>query len=890
MSFLGRTFRYESRKSELSEELRSHLEMAVADRIAGGESPAEARAAAQREFGNVPLVEDVTRATWGWLWLERILQDVAYAFRQFRRAPGFAASVIGTLALGIAAATAMFTVVDHVLLRPLPYRDADRLVAINQFEPKSQLHFGGLWQDIEQWEARSKSIEQFALFARLDGSNFLSKDTTAIQISGVRISANLFTTLDVEPSLGRNFALGSISSDAGTNSGAIILSDTVWRQVYGADPSILGKSVAINKTAYTVIGVMPAGFVFPANPRSPQVWVPLTLGKFDRSRDYTSSSYDVIGRLRPGVSVKSANAEIGTIQKSLLSNYKDSGIREQRSDARAQSYSDSLVDASLRKALLALLAASGVLWLIAAVNATNLLLARSAARQREIAMRGALGASRWRIVQQFLIEGVILSSAATLLGTAIALTAVRLSRSVVPKHLDVDLSIHVNFAILAVLCGLTILTAVASSIWPALLAVRVPIEPALKQGSLQSGIGRRHKRIRSLLVAIEVAMSLTLLMSCGLLLRTIYTLRHVPLGFRTDHVIVANLTPPTYRFSGQNIVVNLYQPLLDRVKHIDGVQAAGLMSEVPLGQSFRMELTMAMSAVKGGPANRSFASSLKSVTPDTQRIFGFPMLAGRFFNDSDTAKSQPVVVVNRALAELYSPGSKDLSAIIGHEMMGRTVIGVLNDQRQTKVAEPSRPEVEICLLQLTPDNGLYQPSTIAMDLAVRTSRAPAAVIPELRAILGQAAPELVNANFTTMEQIAEDSYGSQRLAAHLLEFFAASALLLSVAGIYGLLAWIVAQRMREMGVRIALGARRGNLLWLVLRQAGFMLFIGIAAGMALAWSSARLLADFLYGVSARDGWTLAAAASLLFASGMVAAWLPARRAAHADPMQALRAE
>lgn len=891
MSFLGRIFRFESRKSDLDDELRSHLEMAIADRIAAGESREEARATAQREFGNLPLIEDVTRATWGWLWLERILQDVAYAFRQIRRSPGFAVSVIGTLALGIAAATAMFTVVDHVLLRRLPFSDPDEVVAVQAADMKASSYHDSPWQDVEQWIAQARSFREIAFYNAMGGRNFLTGQANSPQVYAVRASSNLFSTLGVRPSLGRDFTPEPIGPSAGHNTGTVILSDAIWKAALDSDPAIIGKSISINEKSYTVIGVMPSDFDFPFTGKSPKVFLPIALGEYDKVRDYMSPNYSVIARLQRGVTVKAATAEISTIQKRLVPNYTDPRVRQQHADAAVRPYVDVLVAADLRKALLALLAAACVLWLIAAVNVTNILFARSAARQREIAMRGALGANRLRILQQFLIEGFLLSGMAALLGTVLAFAAIRMSRSFVPEHLNVDLSTHINLTILAALCALTVLAGVLLSAWPALLAVRIPIEPALRQGSFQAGTGLHHKRLCSVLVAVEVAMSLTLLIACGLLLRTVYSLRLVPLGFHTDHVIVANLALPAFRYTGQNMVANLYQPLLDRVKHIDGVEAAGLMSEVPLGQSFNIELTLAMSDVKNGPASRSFTSSLKSVTPDIQRIFGFPMLAGRFFNDSDTATSQPVALVNRAFAQLYSPSAKDPTAIIGQKLMGdRVIVGILNDQRQAKVAEPSKPEVEICLSQLAPGNGMYQPATMAMDLAVRTDRPLAAIIPELRTVLRQASPELANATFTTMDKVVEDSFGSQRLAAHLLEFFAGSALLVSVAGLYGLLAWVVAQRTREMGVRIALGARRGNLLWLVLRQAGLMLLVGIVAGGALAFSLTRFFASYLYGVSAHDGWTIAAASLLLFFCGMIAAWLPARRAARVDPIQALRAE
>ncbi len=892
MSLWSRIFGYDSRKRELGAEIETHLRMAIADRVARGETAEEARAAALRELGNVPLIEDVTRATWGWVRLERLLQDLGYALRQMRRSPGFATTVIGTLALGIGAAAAMFTVVDHELLRPLPYRDAGRLVVIQEHGAKERGSWGTPWLDIEQWMAQSRAFSQIAFYRGMSGRNFLEgSGGGAMQIGGTEVSPNLFATLGAEPSLGRDFLQEPVGFGASKNAGTVILSDAAWKEAYGADAAIVGKSVRINDKSYIVVGVMPPGFEYPFGSirfgvSSPQVWTTITLGERDKKR---GSTYTVIARLRPGVSVEEADAEISTIQKRIAPAYTDAALREQHSEADVERYADALVAADLKKALLALLAAAGVLWLIASVNATNLLLARGAARQREVAMRGALGASRARILQQFLVEGLVLSGTAALLGTGLALGAVRFFERVRPVHLNLDLSAHLNLTILAVLCGLTLLTALVSSAWPAWLAVRAPIEPALKQGGVQSGSGRRHNRVRSMLVAFEVALSLALLVACGLLLRTIYTLRHVPLGYRTDHILVAHLAIPSYQYSSENMVAELYQPLLKRVQHLHGVEAAGYMSEVPLGQSFNIQLGLYMNG-------RFIHAALKPVSPDIERIFGFRMAAGRFFNDGDTATSQPVVVVNRAFAKIYSPDQHDPAAIVGQSFWNMRkgvpmkIIGILGDERQAKIGEPSQPEVEICLPQLTPESGVYQPATMGMDLAVRTERAPEAMIPALREVLGQANAELAHASFDTMNQVVEESFGSQRMAAHLLEIFGGAALLLSIAGLYGLLGWVVAQRTREMGVRIALGARRGNLLWMVMRQAGAMLLAGVAAGTGMAWLCARFVRSYLYGVSAHDGWTLAGAALLLCASGLLAAYVPARRAAKVDPMVALRAE
>jgi predicted permease len=879
-----------TRKKELDEEIASHLRMAIADRVARGATEEGARAAAEREMGNLPLAKDVTRETWGWVWLERLGQDVRYALRQMRRSPGFAATAVGTLALGIGAAAAMFTVVDHVLLRTLPYKDAGRLVQLQEGGRDAKTFFNTPWVDLAQWRAENRSFEDIAFSTGMSGRTYLQGNSSALLVAGTEVSENLFAMLGAKTELGRGIIAEQPSFGAVKNAGTIVLSDAVWRSAFGGDKGIVGRVVRLNDKPYTVTGVMPAGFRYPAgDSANGQVWTAIQLGAKDQGRDYDSEHYEVIARLRRGVKLETAIVEMATIQKRVAAQYQDAELREDHSVLQVERYGNTLIGKDVKKALLALLAAAGVLWLIASVNVTNLLLARSMARQREIAMRGALGASRGRVMQQMIVEGLMLSGCAAVLGIGLALSAIRLTGAIAPIHLNVDFSTHVDFTILAALCGLTLLSAVLSSAWPALIAVRAPIEPALKQGGQQAGSGRRHNRLRSGLVAIEVAMSLTLLVACGLLLRTIYTLRHVPLGYRTDHIIVANLSIPSYRYVNKNVTASLYQPLLERTQQLHGVEAAGLISEVPLGQTFNIMLGLYMNG-------HNIFASLKTASPDIQQIFGMKMLAGRFFNHDDTPTSAGVAVVNPAFARLYAPDKRDPNSLLGLTVWNlrkgtpARIVGVLDNERQKSVAEPSQPEVEVCLCQISPGASVYNPVTIAMDLAVRTEQPTEEMIPQLRDLLRQASPELANSTFSTMDQIVEDSFGSQRLAAHLLEIFGGSALLLCVGGLYGLLAYVVTQRTREMGVRIALGAQRANLLWLVMRQAGAMLLVGVVAGVGLALASGRLVTGFLYGVKAHDGWTLAGAAVLLFLSGMLAAYLPARRAAGVNPMEALRAE
>ena len=742
-------FGTERQKSDLDEEIASHLAMAAADKLDRGADAQTALQEAQREFGNLALVMDVTHqaANRGWLWLERLLQDIRYGLRQMRRSPGFAAAVIGTLALGIAAATAMFAVVQSVLLRSLPYPHASQLVRIYEAPvDENPEHGTGLpLLDIAEWRRQVRSLQQIAYYTDfVDGRAFIGRSKPSTEVSPILVSPNLFHTLGVQPQLGPGIPDTPETFAKSTNANTVVLSDIVWRSVFDADSNIIGKTVQINDKPYTVTGVMPRGFLFPYENWMPQVWMPITLSARDQVRKNDTPSYNIIGRLRSGIKSANAQAELSTIQQHVAQNYIDADQRARASHVEVFPYSGTLVEASTQHALYALLAAAMLLSLIACVNATNLLLARALARQREMAMRGALGASRWRLTQQLLIESCVLSGIAAFLGSALAVVALRFFHHTLNRTLPFAISASINLPVLGALLLLTLLSAALAALWPAWIASHSPIEPALRQGGPQSGTSRSHHRLRGGLVIAEIAMSLTLLAACGLMLRTIYVLRNVPLGFRTDHIVVANLAVPIYRFSKVNATTDLYEPLLGRVQHMPGIDAAGLMTDVPLGHTFMMQLSMYADDKSEHPTTTVF---FKAASPELQQVFGFKMLAGRYFNTFDTAASDPVVVVNRAFVRAYSPHEQDLNKTVGTKLMklnGKesqqaTIIGILDDFRQRSVDRPPEPEVEVSISQMTPTSGFYTSiEGIAMDLAVRTHRPVSQVIPELREALRQA--------------------------------------------------------------------------------------------------------------------------------------------------------
>jgi predicted permease len=797
----------------------------------------------------------------------------------------------------LGATAAMFTVVERVLLQTLPYKDSGRLAAIRESGRRGDETWVP-WLDIEAWKQKTRSFEEIGFFNLATGRPFLQGDGGAQQIGHYLASENLFRVLGVEPAMGAGFPGDKSAGFAASgDENTIVLSDAAWRDSFGADAKILGRVVKINDHSYTVVGVMPRGFRFPMEGTNPQVWTPVWLKDDDKTRTHRSPTYTVVARLGSGVSVASADAEMKAVQVDVAKEYTDPYDRDLVVSAKVERYGDTLVKVDVKRILLALFGASGVLWLIACVNVTGLLLARGTARQREIAVRGALGASRGRIVQQLLLEGLMWSAGASVLGLALAVGLRKVFSHGLTTQLQVEGAMP-NGKAIAVLVVLTVVSAVVSSMWPALVSARASIEPALRQGAAQSGGSTRsHHRVRALLVVAQIAMSLMLLVSCGLLLRTIYALRHAPLGFRTDHIIVGNMAIPAYKFAGQDMTTEFYKPLLERVKAMPGVESASLMTQVPLGHTFNMIFSF---SAEGNGADavkrRDFRAQFRAVGPEMQKVFGFAMAKGRFFNEGDTAGSQPVVVVNRAFVREFS-ASNDPEKIMGQRLMSlekdkpAIVVGVLDDTRQVSVAEQSQPEIEVCLPQLTPTSGFYKSAEgIAMDIAVRTERSPASIVPDLRELMRRSNSELGNTKFTTMDQIVEDSYGNQQVVARLLMVFGGSALLLCLAGLYGLLAYLVTQRTRELGVRIALGARRGQVMWLVMRQASRMLIAGSIAGLVLAYFTSRFVGSFLYEVKPHDGWTLALVSTLLLASGLAAAYLPARRAAAVDPMEALRAE
>ncbi|MDR5727645.1 MAG: ABC transporter permease [Terriglobia bacterium] len=825
--------------------------------------------------------------------------DLRYALRQLRKAPGFAVTAILVLALGIGANAAMFAVLNAVLLRPLPYADVNRLVVPKIFDKHGRPMFGAMYPDIEEWQLRTHALSGIAYTT--DNNRFIDAPHSGGSVSNVESSSNLFSVLGVQPQIGRTYGLAE--QTPGKNH-VVVLSHEAWDSYFRLDPKVLGKTIKLDGQPYIVIGVMPRRFSYPFSggraqvwATETQVWTPLPLTPEMAIRSGMLASYQAIGRLNRGVSLAVAQRELNNLQHGIAKEYPASYAYPVPMSVQVQSCRASLT-AQFRSSLLILEAACLVLWLIACANLAGLLLVRGSARQRQTAVRAALGASRTRLLWQTLSESLLLSLSAAGVGIGLAEAALHVFRHALLQRVSIIRDIHLNYPVLLALGAFSIVSAVVCGVIPALMTARIPALQALQQGGMHCSTDRRQKYLRDGLIVIEIALSLTLLVACGLLLRTLYAMRHESLGIRTDHVLTADFNIPSYQYRNANLVTQLYQPLLIKTQQLPDVQAASLSTSVPLDAGFWVQLSLygdAKEASRPNAENKLINAQLNVATPDLQRVFGFRMLQGRFFDAHDTSTSQPVVVVNQAFANAWSPDSPALGKQLMNLHKGKDsreiVIGVMDNLPQRSLAQQRGPQVWICLPQLIPGDNLYQAvATVHMQLAVRTREQPEVVIPEIRNLLGQLAPQLRGVKIESMNQVVEDSMGDQNLAAHLLELFGGTALLITLAGLYGSLLYAVNLRRREMAVRLAVGAQRADILRLILWRAAILLLIGVAAGTALSYATGRFLRSYLYKVHPGDWLTLLSACLLLAACGLLAAYVPARRAAMTEPIEILREE
>jgi putative ABC transport system permease protein len=816
-----------------------------------------------------------------------MIQDLRQALRAFWKSPGFTAVAVLTLALGIGANTAIFSIVNAVLLRPLPFRDPSRLVELSEYDTRrgDVSSVGSIsYPDFADIRSLNHSFESVAAF---DSEDFtLTGAGEASHVKVATVSTSLFGLLGVRPSLGREFAEGE---DAAGHHVAV-LSDGFWRRRFNADPAIIGHSLNLNGRTYTITGIMPAGFQFPVEAEPEDLWVTFSHhAEVDDPGDTPVTTQrgdhflNVIARLKSTVAMEQANADLASIAHVLAQQYPKTNLYNGM-DARTEI--DFLVGET-RKPLLVLFGAVGLVLLIACANVANLLLARATGRVREIAIRSALGASRGRVIQQLMAEALTLSVAGALLGTVVAIWSLDAILSLYPSNLPRAASVGIDYRVLLFSAGLAIVTGVLFGLVPALQVSRPNLTEAIGEGSRSSTPGRTHKRLRAGLVIAETALGMTLLMGAGLLMRSFNRLSHVNLGFNADHVLTANfdLSETRYNPDQQDQFV---RELISRLKVLPGV--TGVAGSVPLpisDNNFSISFNLLDHPVPEGdqPSAGAFV-----VVPGFFETMQIPLMRGRTFNDHDERNAPPVMIINQAFADKYFPNQNPIGHMI-HIGAGegaararyktRTVVGVVGNFRKNDLSRAPQPIYFVPLSQLMWG---------APTLIIRTAGQPAAIAPEIRQALSSMDSDAPLYNIRTLDDYLALDLGRARFQTLLLTIFAAIALLLTAVGLYGVMAYTVVQRTQEIGIRVALGASPENVLRMMLQTSFSMTGVGLLLGVGGALAMSRVLSDLLYDVKTLDLSTLVMVALVLAVVSLIASYIPAWRAAKVEPTVALRCE
>ena len=804
--------------------------------------------------------------------LDVLRQDVRFSVRALRRSPGFAATAIAVAALGIGATTAAYSLLDRVLLRPLPFPEPERLVRIwedQSFRGYRELEVSPA--NYRDYKSMSRSFESMGAVQGMSMTLIDAGDPRRTDITAVTVE--VFELLGARPALGRGF---TAEDDRGNAPGTLILSNELWRTRFGGDASVIGRAVRVDDQPYTIIGVMPAGFSFPG--RNVEAWTPMRFVE-DDFQERTNFALWVYGRLRPGVSLEAARTEMRGIAGRLEHAYPKDNAKTGVTLTPLQGN----VPNQSRIQLTALFGAALALLLIACTNLASLLLARGVARRSELAVRAALGAGRERLVRQLLTESLILALLGGIVGVALAAAAFPLTARLVPDSLPVGGSPGLDGRVLLFAAVLTTLTGVAFGVAPALRAAG-PRGDGLRETS-RAGASLATTRLRAAFVVAQVTASVALLAACGLLLRALWTVQRVDPGFRSEGVLTLGTALPMPRYLKASTRDAFYDRVLAETRALPGVTAAGYISFLPMTMGGGI-WPIALDG-QASEAESSRTASLRYATPGYFSALGIALKAGRLIADSDTMKSPYVAVVSESFGQQVWPGENPIGRHFFFAFEERTVVGVVGDVRVRGLDRRSEPQVYLPARQLGDDR---LPFFAPKQLAVRAAVAPATLVRALREIIARADPQIPVSDVRTLSDIVESNTASRRSQARALAAFAAAALALAALGIHGLLAFSVSQREREIGVRVALGAQPGDVLRMVLRHGVRLAALGVLLGVALAYGAGRAMTALLAGISPADPAALAAAAAIALATALGGSLLPARRAVRLDPVRAIRAE
>jgi len=805
-----------------------------------------------------------------------MLQDVRFAVRTLFKNPGFTAVAVLALGLGIGANTAIFTLIRTVLLKPLPYPESRRIMALSEtFLPAG---YGTVsTPNFIDWRAQNRSFEELAAY-HPENRNLQGIDNPE-RIPAVTATSNLFKTLGVQPALGRTFAPGE---DQPSAQNVVVLAQSLWTRRFASNPGIIGQTITLDGEAHTVIGVMPSSFRFPPSAAIPtELWVSLKFTP-DNLEKRGSHWMWVVGRLKPGVSVEVAREDMNAIAAQLAKQYP----KEQTGRRVLLRPLHETVAQGVRPALLVLMSAVGLVLLIACANVANLLLARAAVREREVAIRSALGASRKRLVRQFLTESLLLSVAGGLLGGLLAKWGVDalliLSDGSIPRQAEVGF----DGLVFVFLLGTCVLTGVLFGIVPALQSSRTDLNERLKEGGAKGAVGSVRGWFRSSLVVAEITLSCVLLIAAGLLMKAFLRLQSTPSGLKPQSVLTFRVAPPQKKFSTVPLYEGFYKSALERIREIPGVRAAGAIQLLPI-QSWGWNGEFSIEGRPPDAPGREPFAEYRFITPGYFQAMGVPIARGRDITDADNSpKGNQVVLVNESLAKLYFPGQEAIGKRIGDPPDFAAIVGVVGDVKQTGLDQPVHAEMYIPLAEV-PDFGK---AWTEMAVVVGADMEPTALTSAVRAAVRAVAPDQPIFGVKTMERVISDSLSSQRLYLVLIALFAGIAVTLACAGVYGVLSYLVAQRTREFGVRMALGAGSRDVVRSVLAESVVLGGIGVAVGIAGAFAVSRALQQFLYEVKPRDPLVYGIVAAIILAVVVMASLVPARRAMKVDPMVALRWE
>lgn len=807
--------------------------------------------------------------------MNKLMQDLRYGIRTLLKRPGFAIIAVATLALGIGASTVIFTVVDAALLRGLPYRESDRLYHLWEKTPKSEFSKREFSYPDYQDYLQNNVFEGLAAYT--GGGAILSGYGEPESVAAPEATANFFSVLGVEPLIGRTFQEGDDKAGAPR---IAVLTYGLWQRRFGGNPSVLGQGVTLDGQSYTVVGVLPASFQFAL--RNADLWVPYQPSEAQQTRRFMHGT-NVIGRLKPGISAEQAQAELNVIASRIEQQHNDShaGV-----SARVVPLQEEVVG-TVRPILLVLLAAVAFVLLIACANVASLLLTRSIARQKEVAIRAALGASRWRVVRQLLTESLVLSIAGGLAGVAIAYWGVPALVATLPQNqlnqLPFLKSLQIDLSILGFSLGLSILTGLIFGIVPALQSSRLDLNGVLKEGGRHAAAGT-GQRLRSAMVVGEIALAVVLLVGAGLMMKSLLRLLQTDVGFNTENLLTMTVALPPSKYPEAEPVFTFYTQLQERVRSLPGVAGAGTVDILPLNGGNTTRFNVDGDPIP--PPGKETEANIRVVNEHYFQTIGVPLIKGRLFDERDRDGAPTVVIIGKTIADRMFAGRDPIGRRLRYasvQVDPVTIVGVVGDVKVTGLDEEIRPV-------------LYYPFRQAGDysssLVVRTNNDPNALANAVRGEIRSLEPDAVIMNVNTMEGMISQTQASfiRRFPALVISIFAGVALLLASIGIYGVVSYSVSQQIHHIGIRMALGAGPADILKMVLKQGLVLALAGLAIGVVAALLLMRLLTTLLYQVKTTDIATFAIVTGTLFAVALLACYLPARRATKVDPLVALRGE